>query len=92
MNGYDGQIHYDPDRLLDTLLQRLGLNSDGALSRKLKVAESVIRNIRSRQFPISGSLLLWMHEASGMRIDELRRLLGDRRTKSRLSHVLAAGK
>lgn len=92
MNVYNIQTHYDPNRLLDTLLQRLGLSSDDALSRKLKVDESIISNIRFRKFPISGSLLLWMHEASGMDIDELRRLLGDRRTKSRLSCALAAEK
>ncbi|HEX7636584.1 MAG TPA: hypothetical protein VF427_15080, partial [Noviherbaspirillum sp.] len=92
MNVYDIQTHYDPDRLLDTLLQRLDLSSDDALSRKLKVDVSIISNIRSRKFPVSGSLLLWMHEASGMDIDELRCLLGDKRTKSRLSCALTTAK
>lgn len=79
--------NYNPNRLLDTLSLHLDVNSDRALSRKLKVTEDVISNIRSGQFPVSGSLLLWMQEASGLDIDELRRLLGDRRTKSRLSHT-----
>jgi len=62
---------------------RLGLQSDVALSRRLKIARHVIGNIRAGRLQIGGSMLLWMHEATGISIDELRRLMGDRRAKCR---------
>ena len=76
---------YNPHKLLNTVIARLGVTSDTALSRKLKVARSVISDIRDGRVQVGGSMLLWMHEATGLSIDELRRLLGDRRAKCRLS-------
>jgi hypothetical protein len=79
---------YNPNRLLDTLIERMGLKDDGALSRRLKVATAVIRNIRLGHHPVAASMLLWMHEATGISISELRALMGDRRMKCRLSFAL----
>lgn len=79
---------YDPNQLLNTLIMRLGLASDGALSRRLKVARDVIDAIRRGRLQICGSMLLWMHEATGISIEELRRLMGDRRAKCRLSYTI----
>lgn len=76
---------YDPNLLLNALIARLGLASDGALSRKLKVAKDVIGDIRAGRIQIGGSMLLWMQEATGISVDELRRLMGDRRAKTRLN-------
>jgi hypothetical protein len=76
---------YDPNKLLNIVNARLGVSSDGALSRKLKVARKLIGDIRAGRTPVGGSLLLLMHEATGISIDELRRLMGDRRAKYRLS-------
>jgi hypothetical protein len=80
---------YSPNRLLDTLIERMGLKNDGALSHRLKVAKEVIRNIRHGHLPVAASMLLWMHEATGISICELRALMGDRRTKCRVSYTLA---
>lgn len=74
---------YDPNKLLNALIARLGLRSDGALSHQLKVARGVISDIRSGRRQIGGSMLLWMHEATGISVEELRALLGDRRAKCR---------
>lgn len=84
----DGSSAYNPNRLLDALLQRLGLQSDNALSRKLKVARGVIAGIRRGRLPVGASLLLWMHEATGIAIEELRRMLGDRRAKFRPCYAI----
>lgn len=80
-----GQETYDPNRLLDTLLQKMNLKNDAALSRMLEVAPPVISKIRHRRLPVGASLLIRMHETTGMSIRELRDLMGDRRTKYRLS-------
>ena len=76
---------YDPNRLLDTLIQYLNLKNDAALSRALEVAPPVISKIRHRRLPVGASLLIRMHEVSDLSIKELRRLMGDRRSKFRIS-------
>ena len=81
-------VLYDPNRLLDALLQHFGLRSDQALSRRLKVARSVLQGVRTREFPVGASMLMWMEEASGIGIAELRRLLGDRRKSMRVMRAL----
>lgn len=78
-------IHvYDPNRLLDFLMRHMGIEGDGALARRLKIAKGVLHNIRKGSIPVCASMLLWMQEATGIDIAELRRLMGDRRTKFRL--------
>lgn len=78
---------YDPNYLLDTLIEKLRLKNDAALSRKLEVAPPVISKIRHGRLPVGASMLIRMHEESGLSIAELRRLMGDRRTKFRISGV-----
>lgn len=80
---------YDPNRLLDALMKRLGMASDKALSQKLNIACKVIRKIREGVLPIRASMLLWMSEVSGMNVAELRGILGDQRSSFRL--VAGAG-
>ncbi|MBB3121767.1 hypothetical protein [Pseudoduganella violacea] len=82
-----GDVEYNPDRLLDTLIERLGLKNDAALSRALEVAPPVISKIRHRRLPVGAALLIRMHEVSELTIRDLRYLMGDRRKKYRLSDV-----
>lgn len=79
---------YDPNRLLDSVMHRLGLHSDRELSRKLHVTLQVIARIRSGRLPIGASMLLWISECTGDSVNELRHVLGDRRTKARLNCTL----
>lgn len=79
------ETQYDPNRPLDTLLGKLNLKNDAALSRMLEVAPPVISKIRHHRLPIGASLLIRMHEVSDISIRDLRDLMGDRRTKYRLS-------
>ena len=76
---------YNPNRLLDSLLQNMQLKNDAALSRMLEVAPPVISKIRHHRLPVSASVLMRMHEVTEMSIADLRFLMGDRRTKYRLS-------
>lgn len=75
---------YDPNHLLDTLMQHFGISSDGALARRLKIARGVLMRIRAGTVPICASMLLWMQESTGIDVAELRRLMGDRRARFRL--------
>ena len=79
------QIAYDPNNLLDSLIEKLHLKNDAALSRALEVAPPVISKIRHRRLPVGASLLIRMHEVSDLSIRELRILMGDRREKFRIS-------
>lgn len=81
------QETYNPDHLLDTVIERLHLKNDAALSRTLEVAPPVISKIRHRRLPVGASLLIRMHEVTNMSIRELRDLMGDRRHKYRFSNV-----
>lgn len=78
-------VTYDPCRLLDSLIEKLQLKSDAALSRALEVGPPIISKIRCRRMPVTASLLIRMHEISGLTIEELRSLMGDRRGKFRIS-------
>ncbi|MES2831804.1 MAG: hypothetical protein V4695_07415 [Pseudomonadota bacterium] len=78
-------LDYDPNKLLDTLISKLQLKNDAALSRKLEIAPPVISKIRHRRLPVGASLLVRMHEVSELGIRELRDLMGDRRGKHRIS-------
>lgn len=79
------EFSYDPDNLLDTLIEQLHFKNDAALSRALEVAPPVISKIRHRRLPIGASLLIRMHEISNLSIKELRAFMGDRRAKFRIS-------
>ena len=81
------QPDYDPDNLLDSLLKKLELKNDAALSRLLEVAPPVISKIRHRRLPVGASMLIRLHEVTDMSVAQLREILGDRRQKYRLSDV-----
>ena len=84
-NRLTDQPAYDPNHLLDSLIEKLHLKNDAALSRALEVAPPVISKIRHRRLPVGASLLIRMHEVSDLSIRELRSLMGDRRDKFRIS-------
>lgn len=75
---------YNPDNLLDAVIDKLKLKNDAALSRALGVAHPVISKIRHRRLPVGASLLIRMHEITDLSIRDLRELMGDRRKKFRM--------
>lgn len=79
------QFQYDPNNLLESLIEKLNLKNDAALSRALEVAPPLISKIRHRRLPVGASLLIRMHEVSELSIRDLRHLMGDRRNKFRIS-------
>lgn len=70
---------YNPNHLLDTVIKHLGLRNDASLSRRLALAPPVISKIRGKTLPIGASLLINLHEETGLEIIELRQLMGDTR-------------
>ncbi|WBS05534.1 hypothetical protein OU994_15225 [Pseudoduganella sp. SL102] len=85
-SGADHDIGpYNPGRLLDTLAERLNAKNDAALSRALEVAPPVLSKIRHGRLPVGATILLRMHEASGIPIRKLRDRMGDGRGRMRMS-------
>lgn len=80
-------VIYDPNNLLDALIEKLELKNDAALARVLEIAPPIISKIRHRRLPVGAALLIRMHEVSGLSVGELRTLMGDRRQKFRISLV-----
>lgn len=80
------QVQYNPGNLLDALIVHLDLKNDAALSRRLEVAPPIISKIRHRTLPVSGAMLIRMHEESKLTIGELRIFLGDHSGKFRMSN------
>jgi hypothetical protein len=66
---------YDPNRVLDAIINKLKLKNDAALSRVLEVAPPVISKIRHNTLPIGATILLRMHEETDFSISELRALM-----------------
>jgi len=81
------QETYNPNRLLDELIERLNLKNDAALARALSIAPPVISKIRHGHLPVGPSVLIRMHEESGLSIRELRDLMGDRRQRGRIGEA-----
>jgi len=79
------EASYDPTKLLDSLIDKLGIKNDAALSRVLEGAPPVISKIRHRKLPVGASMLNKMHEVSDLSIKELRALMGDNREHSRIT-------
>jgi hypothetical protein len=90
--GSDTSSDYNPNRLLDSLIEVVGLKNDAALSRALAVEAPVISKIRHGKLPVGGILLIRMHEISQLSIKDLRILMGDRRDKFRILPVTSMRK
>ena len=77
--------HYDPNKLIDGLIEKLNLKNHAALSRVLEVAPPVLSKIRHGRLPVGASLLIRMHDVTDIPIRELRDMMGDRRKRFRTS-------
>ena len=64
-----------PHRLLDALLERMGLRNDASLARALSVSAPSLSKVRRGRVAVSADLILRIHEVGGMPVRELRALL-----------------
>lgn len=70
---------YDPAPLLDALYAALSVNQDADLAKALGVSRSLVSKLRSKNVVVTAEILLKMHDASGLDIRDLRKLMGDNR-------------
>jgi hypothetical protein len=69
--GLTARLAEEPERLLNVVTQRLALESDAALARKLAVPASTICRVRRRALPLGSALLVRLLEATELHIREL---------------------
>lgn len=67
---------YQPNQLLDTIMEKLGLKNDAALSRALEVAPPVISKIRRHRIPVGATMMIRIHDVAALSLDEIRDYLG----------------
>ncbi|MBY0557382.1 hypothetical protein ACFFKC_11640 [Pseudoduganella danionis] len=63
-----------PNKLLDTLIEKMNLKNDAELCRVLEVQPPIISKIRHRKLTVGATILLRMHEKSDISIRELKDL------------------
>lgn len=69
---------YEPEKVLDFLINWLDARNDAGLSRMLEVAPPVVSKIRNRYTPLTDSMLIRMHEVSDVSIKDLKNMMGNR--------------
>ena len=62
--------------LLDTVIGKLGLKNDAALSRALGVAPPVISKTRAGVLSLSVMMMVRIHDAAGVALSDMRAALG----------------
>ncbi len=75
----NNETKYDPNTLIDFVINNLQLKNDAALADRLGVAPPVISKVRFFKIALGPSLLVRMHEETNITVKELRALMGDDR-------------
>jgi hypothetical protein len=70
--------NYDPNGLLDAVMEKHGLKNDAALAHFLKVAPPLVSKARHKRMPVGSSLILKCIEIGGMTLQEIRGFVGGR--------------
>lgn len=74
---------FDPGHMLDHLRYRFRLKNDASLCRLLEVTPPLLSKIRHRKRSVCPGLIIRIHEVTGIRIHDLRVMMGDRRARMR---------
>lgn len=67
---------YQPEELVEFLLDHFHVRTDAALSRVLGIASPYLCRIRKKKFAINGDMLVRIYDISGIDIDRLREIAG----------------
>ncbi|WP_211475120.1 hypothetical protein [Collimonas humicola] len=67
---------YNAAHMLDVVLEHGNLKNDAALARALNVAPPVISKVRNGVLPLGSSMLVKLHEYTGMNTLKIKALAG----------------
>jgi plasmid maintenance system antidote protein VapI len=73
---YRNDKSYKPAALFDTMMARLSLKNDAAISRLLQLPPPIISKVRSKQVSITAATVLRIHDVTGWTISDIRSLMG----------------
>lgn len=68
--------NFDPNKAVDWMLKKLECKNDAALCRKLEIQPPVISKIRHKKLPIGDSLLIRLHEETGIGTKQIKAEIG----------------
>jgi plasmid maintenance system antidote protein VapI len=68
--------NYAPNHLLNKVMEMIDLESDAALARAIRVDPASISKVRRKVVPLGESMLLRLHELTGLPAKELRKMGG----------------
>jgi Spy/CpxP family protein refolding chaperone len=86
----DDRTKYMPSRLFDLVCKQHALKTDRELAHLLGIGSPQTCRVRHGLQPLSGQLLIRIHEVTGMQIQQLKILMGDRRSQHRPSRAKLA--
>ena len=66
---------YNVGKLLDTVMAKLGVKNDAALSRELGVSPTIVSNIRNVKVALSAAMMIRIHDVADMSITTIRSFL-----------------
>ncbi len=78
---------YDPNVLIDMLIENLCLRNDSALALVIGISPPTISRMRSRKMPVGAGFLVCASELVELDTRTLRAIMGDRRRIHRISNV-----
>jgi hypothetical protein len=81
----EGNPHYNPGNLLDTLQRVFNVTNDRQLAIRLDVAPPLLCKIRGKKLEAPSWFLIHLNEETNFTIQELRALMGDYRPHCGLS-------
>ncbi len=85
MEDAEDGSEYMPSKLFDLIRQQRQLKTDSELAQLLGIGSPQTCRVRRRLQPLSGQLLIRIHEITGIQIHQLKVLMGDRRSQQRPS-------
>ncbi len=64
-----------PNALLDHVIETMHLKNDAALCRALEIMPPVASKIRKGVYPIGASIIIAIHELTGMEIKDIKAMI-----------------
>ena len=71
-----GVESFRPAHLLDHLQEILELDNDAQLSRELEIPPNLISRLRNKKLSLTPAILLRIHDAAGLPINNIRDVIG----------------
>jgi hypothetical protein len=76
LEKFNKEPGYNPNALVNGLIDHMVLKNDAALARLLCVHAPILSKVRNGRAPVTAGLLLRMHEKTKLPVSKLRTMMG----------------